>query len=217
MGNKMKLIKILLPFIGLISAYSTVHAWSSGPPDGYAGDPPDRRTCVACHNSFALNSGQGSLNLDGIPEGYSAGDTYRMTVALSDPNASRWGFELTVLDAENRPVGTLNVVNAQTTQISRGGGEWPDYFKHRSAGTFRGQRNAAQWDFDWTAPDEDAGPVTFYFAANAANNNGATSGDRIYAANATLEPAGPPLRELTIHLREGWNLVSLNVIPSQDF
>ena len=46
--------------------------------------------------------------------------------------------------------------------------------------------------FSWTAPATDVGPVTFYVAANAANNNGNNQGDQIYNTKVTLTPAAVP-------------------------
>lgn len=191
----------------------TVLAYPDGPPDGYAGDPPNRATCVACHNSFPLNSGQGRLQLNDLPERFRPGEQYRLTVQLSDPNARRWGFELTALNENNQRAGTIAVVDQNITQISVSNQR--QYLKHTLNGTFRNQANAAQWSFNWTAPDEEnPGTITFYIAGNAANNNGSSSGDRIYAVAIPLEPQGPPaLDRFPVALSPGWNLVSSPVAP----
>jgi hypothetical protein len=47
------------------------------------------------------------------------------------------------------------------------------------------------WNFQWTAPAAGTGPVTFYVASNAANNNGSTSGDEIYTDSYTLLESSP--------------------------
>ncbi len=177
---------------------SLLFAYAGGPDDGHAGDPPNRSTCVACHNSFQLNSGQGSLRLEGLPEAYAPGEAYRVGIQLADPNARRWGFELTAKLANNNRGGAISVVNNDQTQLSNPGGNAAQYIKHRSAGTFRGQANSAAWSFDWTAPDQDAGQITFYVAGNAANNNGANNGDRIYAASVAIsafQNHAPVIRE----------------------
>jgi len=166
-------------------------ARSGGPDDNLAGNPPNRQNCTGCHNSFQLNSGQGSLQLQNLPESYQPGETYRLTLALADPNARRWGFELTSLDNRNNRAGNIAVVNQQNTQVS-GANNRPQFFKHTSRGTAAGQANGASWEFDWTAPAQDIGTVSFYFTGNAANNTGGTDGDRIYAASANLEAEDPP-------------------------
>ncbi len=52
-----------------------------------------------------------------------------------------------------------------------------------------GQSNGASWTFNWTAPAEDVGVVTFYTAGNQANNDGNTSGDYIYRTFVAAAPA----------------------------
>ena len=188
-------------------------ARSGAPPNGYAGNPPAQNTCTACHSSFQLNSGQGSIELIDMPESYQPGETYPISISFEDPDASRWGFELTVIDEDNNRAGTIEVVDGNVIQIS---GDNPQYLKQRSAGTYRGQRNEATWDFEWTAPDNGMENVTFYIAGNAANNNGGTSGDRIYARSFPLEIAGPEERNLNVPIAAGWNFISINVLPSQD-
>lgn len=156
------------------------------------------------------------MNLQGLPESYEPGDTYRLTVTLADQNARRWGFELTALKDNNSRGGTIAVVQAQATQLS-GGNNQPQYIKHRSAGTFPGQVNNASWQFDWTAPAEGAGRITFYVTGNAANNDGGTGGDRIYGSEHPLTeavpPPPPPRDSLVVSLVSGWNLISSAVAP----
>lgn len=202
----------------VVFAPALATAFSGGPDDNVAGNPPGRQTCVACHSSFALNSGQGSLRLANLPEAYEPGETYRLAVELADPNARRWGFELTALDDQNRLAGTIRLVNQQTTQLS-GGGNRPQFLKHTRNGTAAGQANGASWEFDWTAPQNDIGVVSFYYAGNAANNNGGTSGDRIYAASSNIDaedppPPPPPPDSLIVALSPGWNFIGSNVAPA---
>jgi hypothetical protein len=44
------------------------------------------------------------------------------------------------------------------------------------------------FSFDWVAPSTNIGNVTFYFAGNAANGNGTSSGDRIYTGSQVITP-----------------------------
>ena len=45
----------------------------------------------------------------------------------------------------------------------------------------------ASWSFDWTAPDgPDGASITMYYAANIANGNGSSSGDRPVSASVVL-------------------------------
>lgn len=161
-----------------------VLAFSGGPPDARTGAPGET-TCTQCHTTFPLNSGTGALTLLGAPDTYTPGNTYRLIVRLEDPSASRWGFELTALDASNSAAGDL--ANAGTSTQTSTAPNGREYAKHTSSGTAFGTTGAHQWEFDWTAPVEDTGAVTFWFAGNAANGNSASSGDRIYNSNFTLD------------------------------
>ena len=192
----------------------TSWAWSGGPPDGNT-NAPGEGVCVACHNSFELNSGQGSLVLDGLPDRYALGETYRLEIVLADPNARRWGFELTAKDQNRHGAGDFTVVDADHTQISDPGGNSAQYVKQRSAGTYAGQADGATWEVDWTAPDEDIGEIGFYVAGNAANNDGRDSSDYIYATSTAIEAEEPPPPdEFTCVLAPGWNFVSFPVTPT---
>ena len=171
----------------LLAAASTAHAFSSGPPDARTGAPGEG-VCTDCHLSFPLNSGRGQLSLlDGPTEGYEPGQTYRLRVSLSDPDAVRWGFELTSLDASNAPAGDLVSVdgNTQTSTALTG----REYVKHTTIGTANGQSGSNEWSFDWVAPAEGTGAVTLWFAGNAANGNFFNTGDRIYATSVSFDEA----------------------------
>ena len=152
-------------------------AFSSGPPDGRT-NAPGEGNCTACHSTFPLNSGSGMLELAGLPESYMPGETYDLTLTLSDPDAMRWGFELTILEDGGTSTGAIIATDAGT-QTSTAGDRV--YLKHRSSGTYPGTPVSGSWVFQWTAPDAGAGNITLYAAGNGANNNGANSGDRIYA------------------------------------
>ncbi len=182
-ANRRHLIVLSATALTLVLAVRDGAAFSGGPPDGYAGNPPNQLTCVACHGDFPLNAGNGQLELLGVPATISAGQTYSLTVRLSDPGQSRWGFELTVINAQNESSGTIIVTDPDSTQISDNPAPAPDYLKHTSAGTRRGTAGPREWSFDWTAgPDSQ---VEFYVAGNAANNDGTTFGDFIYAIHET--------------------------------
>ncbi len=116
----------------------------------------------------------------GIGATYLPGQTYTLELTLADPEAMRWGFEFTILDTAGDSIGQISPVDG-TTQISSTGNR--DYAKHTSAGTFPGTPDAHTWQVQWIAPAVATGEVMLYVAGNAANNNGSTSGDRIYATS----------------------------------
>ncbi len=164
----------------VVSSAGIAHALSSGPSQGFAGDPPPGNTCHNCHNSFPLNSGDGQLDLSGITS-YVPGETYTLSVHIEDPDQSRWGFQLTAKDnANNGFQGVFTITDVENTE--RNGG----YVNHTTAGTYNGA-GEGNWSFQWTAPSEDVGPITFYYCGNAANGNFNNQGDYIYRESLTVE------------------------------
>jgi hypothetical protein len=155
---------------------------SAGPLDGLTGAPGEMN-CTACHGSFPVNSGSGLLTVDGFPPTYAPGQDYNLEVRLADPDASRWGFEFTILDAQGQSAGALANVGPGT-QISTGGLFLRTYAKHDSLGTRLGQTGQSTWPVRWTAPAAGAGPLTLYAAGNAANASFTFFGDRIYTNSA---------------------------------
>ncbi len=156
-------------------------AYSSSPPDGYAGDPPNNRYCTSCHTG-SLNSGPGTVYVSGLPSFYVAGTTYTFTVVVKDSTASRFGCEMVAKDTAGNVVGTFAASGPNTT-VSSGG-----YAKHENAPY---AADSFAFVFEYTAPDTStySGPIIVYAVGNAANGNGASSGDNIYSFVDTLMPA----------------------------
>lgn len=160
----------------------------------------DARACTACHSTSALNSGTGSVKiiLQGGPV-YIPGVKQRVVVQVSDPNQQRWGFELTARlnsDLASGQAGDFTPVDNWTQVICEDYGprpcaSGPSFITHTSAGTRNGTRNGAAFQFDWTPPATNAGPVTLYVAGNSANGNGSPTGDLIYSSSVQLTPAIP--------------------------
>jgi len=179
---------LALPALSLVLTAGQVAAFSSGPPDGHAGDPPGFANCTVCHTSFPVNSGDGELTLSGVPADYSPGVDYTLTIDLVDPDQARWGFEMTVITDAGDEGGILTSLDSFTQVSGTGGDGDRDYIKHTFDGTQAGE-SAGQWTVEWTAPDEGTGMVTFYLAGNAANNNGNNQGDYIYTINQSAGEA----------------------------
>jgi hypothetical protein len=161
----------------IVAPAGSALAYSGGPPDGRT-NAPGEGNCTACHSTFPLNSGDGSLSIAGIGATYRPDEVYTLALTLADPEASRWGFELTILDDAGASVGTVSPLDG-TTQTSTNGDR--DYVKQTSSGSAPGTPDQQTWQFQWVAPTIDTGEVVLYVAGNAANNNGSSSGDHIYA------------------------------------
>ena len=165
-----------------------VVAYSTGPPAARTGGFGER-TCTECHGTTA-NSGPGNVTIT-APATYTSGGTFPITVAVSDPNARRWGFEMSARTQSGQQAGTLLPGSDGFTQIVTESGI--QYIEHTFNGTRGGRPGPVSFEFQWRAPDVSAGPVVFHVAANAANNNfNNDPGDRIYTSSATAQPQAPP-------------------------
>jgi len=119
---------------------------------------------------------------------YALGEKVHVRVVIEDPSAKRWGFQLTARPESNpdASAGRLETAGNDTQVISSCLLQW---ITHTAGGTRLGSTSSVTFEFDWTAPDSAFGPVVFYAAANAANGNGNSDGDRIYASNLRLAAA----------------------------
>ncbi len=164
------LLIFLLPIYLLLS-------YSSGAPFGYSGSPGDNgRTCNQCH-SYSGSGYSPTFDVTGIPaNGYQAGQTYQLTLSVSNVNTAKKGFEACVENASHQKQGTFSSVDGNTQPIQSN-----TYITHTSSGNTQ-----SQWTFNWTAPATSQGDLTLYFAVNMANGNGSTSGDYIQASSVSI-------------------------------
>ena len=174
--NILSVLGVLLLFFAVSSG--SVFAFSFDPPDEKTG-APNEGTCMDCHVGHDLNASGGSLMLT-IPVTYIPNEVYTIVVNLSRNGQSRWGFEMTALDADGARAGSFAPDDAKNTQVSVTNSK--QYIQHTSNGTAQGTNDAHSWKFQWTAPDADIGPISFYAAGNAANGDFGTAGDYIYTA-----------------------------------
>lgn len=162
--------------------------------DGKAGTTgaPGENTCVnSCHNTFALNSGPGSVVLAStnmVGWSYVPGTTYHMTATVSQTGCLLFGIGVECLTAAGTNAGQLSITDAASTQVKNAivlGNSRRNVVHTLGGGAGNGSKVFA---FDWTAPSTNIGNVTFYFAANASNNNGQDSGDHIYTGSQVVTP-----------------------------
>lgn len=176
-------------------------ARSRGPDPRYTGAPgDDPKACTACH-SGALNSAGGKVEV-AFPGGlvYAPGVTQRLTVTVTGPGSSRWGFQMTARLASNLgngQAGDFSSIDNTTQVLCDDGSQKPNgrtcpagltvqFAEHTVTGTTKNT-----FTLDWTPPATDAGNVRIYVAGNAANGNSSTTGDQIYTADYTLTPGAP--------------------------
>ncbi len=192
--NTLPLCCVLL----LLFAVSTgsAFAFSGGPPNEVTG-APNESTCVQCHTGNDLNVSGGSLML-AIPETYEPNEVYTIVVNLSRTGQSRWGFEMTALDADGARAGSFAADEAENTKLSEANSK--QYIKHTSIGTAQGTTDEHSWEFQWTAPDADIGPITFYAAGNASNGNFNPVDDYIYTEQKESTPPIPVVADVSLEV-----------------
>ena len=155
----------------------------SGSSGGFAGDGVEQsgsvRTCRSCHDSFALNSGTGSVTLD-VPSSVAPGQTVAVTVTVTNTTpladgalARRQGFEASARMPGGGLAGLFTVTDATNTRLTFGTEKTAT---HTTSGSTR-----SEWTFNWTAPATPTA-VTFYAAGNAANGGDGPAGDHVYTA-----------------------------------
>ncbi len=158
-------------------------SFSFGAPAGFNGAPASNGICTACHSSFELNSGTGSVSID-APELFVPGETLTFTVTvvnttppLPDGVGSRQGFQVSAQLPDGTHVGTL-LADDVVTKYADGDTR---YVTHTTAGN-----QVATWTVMWTAPEEAPDEVTFYVAGNAGNGGDGSNGDYIYTDAVTV-------------------------------
>lgn len=183
----MKIIFILI---------STLFSFPDGPPDEYTG-APGQNSCYTCHTTYGTSIG--TLEISGIPDEVQYGETYQIKVKIAHPLQNRWGFQL--ISVFNDSIGYYYYVPDDGAYRFKNAGSFDisenttiqssitnnlTYIKHTLEGTYENQPDSASWIVNWTPPDSYNGPITFYAAAVAANNQFANWGDYTYTANKTV-------------------------------
>jgi hypothetical protein len=156
----------------------------NGAPASNTGSPGDlSQTCArsGCHAGTASDR-DGMISTDIPASGYVAGQTYTITVSITQSGISKWGFQLSPQTNAGSLVGTLTLSDNTRTRFVGSGNK---YVTHTTAGN-SGASGTSSWNMSWTAPAAGTGDVTFYAAVMAANGNGNTSGDLVFKDNLTI-------------------------------
>jgi hypothetical protein len=164
---------------------SPARAFSSGPLPSLTGAPGEA-TCTQCHGGGPTG---GTLALTGLPANYTPNQEVSLTVTLTQSSRARFGFQLTAIDDAGRQGGQLTPGDNRTQTLTNAvGGNNRQYINHTFAGSNPASAGVGSWSFKWRAPAQSAGRVTFYVSGNAANGNGAPTGDTIYTFNWLRPP-----------------------------
>jgi hypothetical protein len=201
--------------VGIVS--SAAVRKSAGPPGCYAGEPPTYSNCTSCHSDFAVNTGNANILFDvgGADKGYIPGQTYTITVSVQKRGMMAAGFQFIALqnnDVSTSP-GSITLLQPSRTQkvdpsnphVQGCGLLKKVWIEHTYQGITSDTSGESRWRFDWKAPNNSVGRITFYLAAVESNYNGDESGDYVYtrsisSSDITTNVAQPdePIAELTI-------------------
>jgi hypothetical protein len=186
---------ILVPAAGALALTVTLGAAGSGRAHGGAfpyGAPPGvtggfgESTCMQCHFDGELNAAGGTLAVEGLPQRYTPGETYRLIVRLRRGEMGAAGFQLSARTAAGAQAGELRAAG-RAVQVQAGGGG-VQYAGHTEAGSAPAAAGSAEWAVQWVAPAASAGPVSFHVAANSANGDRSPTGDHVYALERRAAP-----------------------------
>jgi hypothetical protein len=139
-------------------------------------------TCTNCHAEVGTKDG--SISISGVPASYVPGSTYGLTVTVSDPDQSKWGFQMAARRqaATTQAGGSFSNTTANTQTVTISG---IPFITQTVTGARAGTANAVSFSFNWIAPSAGVGTVQFNVAGLAANNNSSSSGDFTYTTSAT--------------------------------
>lgn len=190
MFSRANLYMTVVATVIVISTPASVFAFRSGPQPGKNNSTASTgESCMDCHGTTA---GAGSVTIIGAPVTYQANVLYNLTIRVEDSTQVGAGFQLSAEDPSGAHTGVLFVITDGYTQPNNG------WINHTSAGVtnsitdWTSLGNAAEYHVVWQAPENDAGPVTFWAAGNAINNNFSLTGDLIYFSTETTD-FGPPV------------------------
>lgn len=186
----MTITRILIPLAVLvIELPMAALAFKEGPyPNvtGGFGEP----SCHTCHLDNPVNAPGGSLTLAGVPQSYTPGAAYTVTVTLAREGLRRGGFEIAARFASGRlkgkQAGTWKPLDGRVQLIPGAVDQALTFVQHNLAGSLTPSRGANTWTIEWTAPSA-GGPVQFNAAGNASNNDDSPLGDYIYLASARTQ------------------------------
>src|SRR5581483_5838668 len=135
--------RILL--LSLATIFPAVLVAESGTPSlGYTGAPADHggQNCSTCHTGFPVNSAGGSLTVN--VSDYSPGVQQIIHIVLQHPQATRWGFQITIrqVSDETQSAGTFSSSSANVQVVCDDGSQFGSAPPCLTARQFAEHKNA---------------------------------------------------------------------------
>ena len=197
---------LLIGICGLaIIAYTLSPALSDSTGKLTHASAPNENSCSesGCHGSgqggLADNAGPGNITIScsNMPGWvYTPGQVYHLTVTVTQASCSLFGFSSVAVNKGNGNAGSMVVTDNTHTRAGIPYGGTKSYITHTgllstAPGTAT-TTNPAVFNYDWTAPSINMGPIRFYFDGLAANNNLLEdAGDNVYTGSQIINPLSP--------------------------
>jgi hypothetical protein len=180
--------KITLAFIGVFALVAmSVKTFAND--IGYAGATGAyaEGDCTACHASYAVNSGPGSITITSTPSlagGYAAGTKYTVTVTVANTGMVDFGFDFEALTNATTNGGTLAIMTDTTDDQIMANGSLNDVTHTLTGISGNGTKS---FSFYWTAPATGSSTVTFYAAGVANNQTAHATGAYVYTDSLVIK------------------------------
>ncbi len=148
-------------------------------------------TCQICHLDGALNDPGATLAIDGLPDQYTSGAVYLITVSVTGAGQGRNGFQAAIRFADGSQkglqAGSLSATDRRVL-VTSDTLNTVQYAAHSEIGAEPTAVERGEWVLEWTAP-RSGSSVVLHVAGNSANGDDSPFGDLIH----TLErvSAGP--------------------------
>jgi hypothetical protein len=161
----------------------------TGPPPGHTGGfgEPD---CTACHTGDEVNAYGGRVEILGLPDAWTPGGRYPLTVVVTMEETAAAGFQLSSRFPDGTQAGEFTPVDPRVTVTAGEGDPELRYAHHTEAGALDARADGSRWLVEWVAPGgANSGDVVFNVAGNSANGDNSPLLDLVYLAEVRV-PAG---------------------------
>lgn len=184
--------------LAMVPSVVLLYAYSTGPIARVTGAPGDEaQACTVCHLGTPLNGGGGQVVVNFAGERtYSPGVAQTFTIVVTDAAARVYGFQMTARlesNLANGQAGDFTAAAGQAVICENDAPKGPQGCPAGAPVQFIQHTRPSPTNtitVSWMPPTSNVGNIRIYVAANAANNSGNETGDRIYTANYTLTPQG---------------------------
>lgn len=155
------------------------------------GSPISGGTCASCHGSGVYNPTLTVTvkNASGnAVTSYTPGANYTVEYLINNTTGSPlgYGMQSVALTSSNANGGNFSSPVTPNSQITT--------LNNRKYAEHAGTHPNNLFIFNWTAPTQGTGNISFYSVANAVNGNGGTSGDKVTAVvTTTLTESSPTI------------------------